>query len=256
MLLAVQVGNTHTHLGVFGDDGRDVPRDSWRISTDPARTADELTVVVRSLLRGAGLYEDDLSGVALASGVPSMTTAVRALCESHLELEPVVVGPGVRTGMPIKYDNPRELGADRIANGIGAFHTYGGPCVVVGFGTATTFDVVSERGEYLGGAIVPGIEVSLDGLFHRAAGIRHVELVPPRSVIGTSTVEAIQSGVILGCAELVDGMVRRIHTEAGAGAVVATGSLAALIAPHADNVTTVDPWVTLLGLKLIWEKNQ
>ena len=168
-----------------------------------------------------------------------------------------MVGPGVKTGLPIRYDNPAEVGADRVANAVGALDRYGGPTVVVDFGTATTFDVISADGAYLGGAIIPGVEVSLDALFGRAAGLRRVELVPPRSVVGRTTMESVQSGVLYGTAAMVDGMIKRIVDELGGSAtIVATGGLADVIVPHAANVDQLDPWITLHGLRLIWEKNQ
>ncbi len=168
----------------------------------------------------------------------------------------LVVGPGIRTGMPIRYDDPKEVGADRIANAVGAFDLFGGPTVVVDFGTATTFDAISDKGEYLGGAIVPGIEISLDALFEKAAGLRRVELIAPRNVVGRSTAESIQSGAIYGFAAQVDGIVERLEVELGTSSVVATGGLANLIAPHSRKIAHHEPWLTLHGLRLIYERNQ
>jgi type III pantothenate kinase len=185
-----------------------------------------------------------------------VTFELRRMCERYLELEPVVLGAGVRTGMPVLYDNPKEVGADRVANAVGAFDLYGGPTIVVDFGTATTFDVISERGEYLGGAIVPGIEISLDALFGRAAALRQVELVEPRSVIGKTTVESIQSGALYGYASLVDGMCERIEALIGEATIIATGGLAGLLTPITESIEHEEPWLTLHGLRLVWEKNQ
>ncbi len=256
MLLTVIAQNSIITFGVFGGDDNDDQREYWTISTHPLRTVDELSLVVHQLLRSAGLYEDDIHGLAVASAVPDVTTALRTAALDHLDIDPVIVGPGVKTGMPILYDNPKEAGADRIAAAVGAFHRYGGPSVVVGFGTATTFDCIDAKGQYVGGSIVPGISVSLDGLFDNAAGLRRVELVAPRSVIGRTTAESIQAGVVFGYTDLVDGMCRRIHDEIGPGPVIATGAHASLIAAQSELITTIDPWVGLWGLRRIWEKNQ
>ena len=276
MLLTIDVGNTQTVVGLYrtapehnadvvsgtpssGADDSDLV-DHWRISTDVDRTSDELAMVLRQLLESAEDVLDDeieLHGIAISSGVPFVTGELRQMCEHRFGIEPVVVGPGVKTGLPIRYDNPAEVGADRVANAVGALDRYGGPTVVVDFGTATTFDVISADGAYLGGAIIPGVEVSLDALFGRAAGLRRVELVPPRSVVGRTTMESVQSGVLYGTAALVDGMIKRIVDELGGSAtIVATGGLADVIVPHAANVDQLDPWITLHGLRLIWEKNQ
>ncbi|MCB1026251.1 MAG: type III pantothenate kinase [Microthrixaceae bacterium] len=277
MLLTIDVGNTQTVVGLYragpgrGDDpgapgtpssGADDADllDHWRISTDADRTSDELAMVLRQLLDSAEDELDEeitLHGIAISSGVPFVTAELRQMCEHRFGIAPVVVGPGVKTGLPIRYDNPAEVGADRVANAVGALDRYGGPTVVVDFGTATTFDVISADGAYLGGAIIPGIEVSLDALFGRAAGLRRVELVPPRSVVGRTTVESVQSGVLYGTAAMVDGMTKRIVDELGGSAtIVATGGLADVIAPHAVTLDHLDPWITLHGLRLIWEKNQ
>ena len=194
--------------------------------------------------------------MAVSSGVPSLTYELRRMCERYLKIEPVILGAGVKTGMPVLYDNPKEVGADRIANAVGAYDLFGGPTIVVDFGTATTFDIISDQGEYLGGAIVPGIEISLDALFGRAAALRQVELVEPRSVIGKTTVESIQSGAVYGYSSLVDGMCDRIEEVIGESTIVATGGLASLIAPVAESIEHDEPWLTLHGLRLIWEKNQ
>lgn len=264
MLLVVDVGNTQTVVGLYEIDGETPAEPSasaglvghWRAATEHHRTDDQLMVLLSGLLE----LEDwditsDIEGVAVSSGVPRVTTALREMSVRHLNLEPIILGPGVKTGMPVRYENPREVGADRIANAVGAFDLFGGPTIVVDFGTGTTFDAISGDGEYLGGAIAPGVEISLEALFERAAALRAVELVEPQSVIGRSTMESLQSGAVYGYAAQVDGLVRRIETELGEAAVPATGGLAPLIAPHCETVERVEPWLTLHGLRLIWAKN-
>ena len=258
MLLAIDVGNTQTVIGLYGDDDASVELvDHWRIATNHERTSDEHALLFQEFLSFAGHdWQRDVTGVAISSGVPSVTYELRRMCERYLNIDPVVLGAGVKTGMPVLYDNPKEVGADRIANAVGAFDLYGGPTIVVDFGTATTFDVISTAGEYLGGAIIPGIEISLDALFGRAAALRRVELVEPRSVIGKTTVESIQSGTIYGYSAMVDGMCDRIEEVIGDATVIATGGLADLIAPVAESIEHTEPWLTLHGLRLIWQKNQ
>ena len=258
MLLTIDVGNTQTVIGLYGDGGTSHElTDHWRIATNAARTSDELALLFGEFLGSSGLdWKTDVTGVAVSSGVPMVTFELRRMCARYLQIEPVILGAGVKTGMPVLYDNPKEVGADRIANAVGAYDLYGGPTIVVDFGTATTFDVISTAGEYLGGAIIPGIEISLDALFGRAAALRRVELVEPRSVIGKTTVESIQSGTIYGYSAMVDGMCDRIEEQLGATTVLATGGLADLIAPVAESIEHVEPWLTLHGLRLIWEKNQ
>ncbi|MFZ4518355.1 MAG: type III pantothenate kinase [Microthrixaceae bacterium] len=258
MLLVIDVGNTQTVVGLYDSGDRSHQLlDHWRLATVAERTSDELALLLRQLLETRGLeLRDDVRGVAVSSGVPSVTFELRRMCERYLEIEPVVLGAGVRTGMSVLYDNPKEVGADRIANAVGAYDLFGGPTIVVDFGTATTFDVISADGAYLGGAIVPGIEISMDALFGRAAALRRVELVEPRSVIGKTTVESIQSGAVYGYSSLVDGMCDRIEEVIGESTVVATGGLAGLIAPITASIEHEEPWLTLHGLRLIWEKNQ
>ena len=255
MLLAVDVGNTQTLVGLY-DDGRADLTDHWRIATNDERTSDEYALMVQEFLNFAGFDLDDVTGIAVSSVVPRVTAALRDMCAKYIRREPVVIEPGVKTGMPIRYDDPKEVGADRIANAIGAFDLFGGPTVVVDFGTATTFDVVSVNGEYLGGAIVPGVEVSLDALFGRAAGLRRVPLTEPRSVIGRSTAESIQSGTLFGFAAQVDGICARIADELGRCTVVATGGLAPLIGPYSKAIVHQEPWLTLHGLRLVYERNR
>jgi type III pantothenate kinase len=258
MLLAIDVGNTQTVIGLYGS-GNDSHEllDHWRIATHHDRTCDEHALLFQEFLSFAGHdWKTDILGAAICSGVPMVTYELRRMCERYLSIEPVVLGTGVKTGLPGVYAHPQEVGADRIANAVGAFDLYGGPTIVVDFGTATTFDVISSDGEYLGGSIVPGIEISLDALFGRAAALRRVELIEPRSVVGKTTVESVQSGTIYGYSALVDGMCARIQDEVtGESTVIATGGLADLMSPVANSIEYVEPWLTLHGLRLIWEKN-
>jgi len=258
VLLVIDVGNTQTVVGLYDSGKRSHELiDHWRLATRAERTSDELALLIRQLLETRQLdFADDVAGVAISSGVPSLTYELRRMCERYLHIEPVILGTGIKTGMPVLYDNPKEVGADRIANAVGAYDLFGGPTIVVDFGTATTFDIISDKGEYLGGAIVPGIEISLDALFGRAAALRQVELVEPRSVIGKTTVESIQSGAVYGFASLIDGMCDRFEDVLGESTIVATGGLASLIAPVAESIEHEEPWLTLHGLRLIWEKNQ
>ncbi len=253
MLLAIDAGNTQTVLGLY--DGTEL-LDTWRIATNAERTSDEHVLLVIQFLsqRGSGL--GDLTGLVLSSTVPRLTAVLREMATRYLELTAVVLEPGTRSGMPILYDNPRQVGPDRIANAVGAFDLYGGPTLVVDFGTATTIDATSAAGEYLGGAILPGIEISLDALFDRAAALSWVELVPPRRVIGKNTPESIQSGVLFGFAAAVDGLCRRFEAELGTCMIVSTGGLGGLMAPLSECIQRHDPWLTLHGLRLIYELNK
>ena len=263
MLLTIDVGNTQTVLGLY-ELGPDVSLEAaegglvghWRAASNSDATSDELAVLIDGFLATEG-WEllSDVSGVAVASGVPRVTAALRAMVAHYFDFEPVVIEPGVRSGIPLRYDDPREVGADRIANAVGAVALYGGPAIVVDFGTGTTFDVISAAGEYLGGVIAPGVEISLEALFERASALRSVELTPPRSVIGRSTAEALQSGAIYGYAAQVDGLAQLIMGEIGPSTVVGTGGLAPLIAPHSACIRHVQPWLTLHGLRLVWRKN-
>ncbi|MBT5206637.1 MAG: type III pantothenate kinase [Acidimicrobiales bacterium] len=262
MLLTVDVGNTQTVLGLYEDGDYRSSADAglvdhWRIRTDHERTSDEHAVLVRNLLRQSGHgLEGAVTGVAICAGVPRVLASLRQMIDRYVDFEAVVIEPGVKTGMPILYDNPREVGADRIANAVGAYDLYGGPTVVVDFGTGNNFDVISADGEFLGGAIAPGIEVSLDALFGRAAALRSVELVEPRSVIGKSTVASLQSGAVYGFAAQVDGMVERFRAELGGCTVVATGGLVDVIAPVSSTIEHVEPFLTLHGLRLVYGLNQ
>jgi type III pantothenate kinase len=258
LLLVIDVGNTQTVVGLYDSGNRSHELlDHWRLATRAERTSDELWLLLRQLLETRDLDPvSDVAGIAISSGVPNVTYELRRLCDRYLHVQPVVLGAGVRTGMSVLYDNPKEVGADRIANAVGAYDLYGGPTIVVDFGTATTFDVISAAGEYMGGAIFPGIEISMDALYGRAAALRQVELVEPRSVIGKTTVESIQSGAVYGWSEMIDGMCRRIEAIIGDATVVSTGGLASLIAPVTESIEYDEPWLTLHGLRLIWEKNQ
>jgi type III pantothenate kinase len=254
MLLAIDTGNTQTVIGLF--DGTELA-DHWRIATAAERTSDELALMIQQFLGFHGFsFDDQIHGVAVCSGVPRITASLRDMTRRYFGFDALVVEPGVRTGMPILYDNPKEVGADRIADAVAAYEKYGGPTVVVDFGTANTIEAISEKGEYLGGAIFPGIEVSLDALFGRAAALRRVELVAPRNVIGKSTVESIQSGTIYGFSGQVDAMVDRFRAEIGDCSVIATGGLAELIIPHSRTIEHYEPWLTLEGLRIIWERNR
>jgi type III pantothenate kinase len=253
VLLVIDVGNTQTVIGLYGDDDL---LDHWRIATNAERTSDEHALLFAQFLEQHGFsFDDDITGIAVSSVVPRLTSALREMTDRYFRFDPVVIEPGIKSGVPILYDSPREVGADRIANAVGTLDLYGGPAVVVDFGTATTFDAISADGEYLGGAIVPGIEISMDALFARAAWLRRVELIEPRNVIGRSTVESIEAGAVYGTVALVDGMVRRFEDELGKSTVIATGGLGGLIAPLSDTIQHHEPWLTLHGLRLIHQKN-
>jgi len=263
VLLAIDVGNTQTVVGVYDLDAHHGFGaaagliDNWRLSTVTDRTADELSVDLRSLLDGAELdFDEDVSGVAVCSGVPRVLASLRQMVRRRLGIDAVVIEPGVRTGMPIHYDNPKEVGADRIANAVAAYDLYGGPTVVVDFGTGNNFDVISAAGAFVGGAIAPGIEISLEALVGRAAALGAVELVEPRSVIGKTTVEAIQSGALYGFAAMIDGMNARFLAELGDANIVATGGLAHLIAPISATIEHVEPFLTLHGLRIVYDRNR
>jgi len=254
MLLVADIGNTNCVLGVFKD--RQLLID-WRIATRTDQTADEYGILIRHLFSLSSFNIQDITDIIIACVVPNVLPVMQEMFERYLGITPLVVEPGIKTGIQILVDNPREVGADRIVNAVAAYHQYGGPTIVVDFGTATTFDVISRKGDYLGGAITPGITISMEALFHEAAKLPRVELIKPRSVIGKNTVHSIQSGVIYGYVSLIDGMVNRIKKELGEEAfVAATGGLAGLIAPISETIRDVDPFLTLKGLQLIFEKNR
>jgi type III pantothenate kinase len=254
MLLTIDVGNTNTVLGVH--EGA-VLKAHWRLTTRREQTADEYGILVRSLFSTASLDPGVIEGVALASVVPPLTSVLVDLARHYLGHDPLVVEPGVRTGMPILYEPPGDVGADRIVNGVAALAAYGGPVIIVDFGTATTFDVVSRRGEYVGGVICPGVGISADALFQRAARLPRVDIRNPGRVVGRSTVGSIQSGLYFGYAAMVEGIIARIRAELGEPVrVVATGGLAETLASDIPSIEKVDPTLTLNGLRLIWERNR
>jgi type III pantothenate kinase len=249
MLLAVDVGNTQTVLGLYEAD---TLAEDWRVATDRTRTGDELAVLLGGLLD-----PDSVDGICLSTTVPSILREWQGLAERWAHAPLLVVGPGVKTGIPIRYDDPREVGPDRIVNAVAARERYGAPTIVVDFGTSTNFDVVSNEGEYVGGVLAPGIEISMEALFARAARLVDVDFAAPPSVIGKTTVGGLQSGLVYGFAGQVDGIVGHIRAEleAPAAPVIATGGLAELIAPHSATIERVDPFLTLDGLRLVWELN-
>lgn len=253
MLLAVDVGNTQTAAGVFSDD---VLLHQWRLSTVRTATLDELAAQHDAMLHLRGASLSDVDALVVSSVVPSLTASYRDLSERYLDETALIVGPGVRTGMPIAIDNPHEVGADRIVNAVAAFERYGGPCIVVDFGTATNFDCVSADGRYMGGAITPGIEVSMEALASRAARLLRIELVEPPTAIGRSTVAALQSGILYGAVAMVDGLTARLKSELGSDAVViATGGLSQLIESLSDQIDEHEPILTLEGLRIVYERN-
>ncbi|PJE96296.1 pantothenate kinase [Streptomyces carminius] len=262
MLLTIDVGNTHSVLGLF--DGDEIV-EHWRISTDPRRTADEWAVLLQGLmgmhpLLGVELG-DGIDGICVCSTVPSVLHELREVTRRHYgDIPSVLVEPGTRTGVPVLMDNPKEVGADRIVNAVAAVELYGGPSIVVDFGTATTFDAVSTRGEYAGGVIAPGIEISVEALGVRGAQLRKIELARPRSVIGKNTVEAMQAGILYGFAGQVDGVVERMARELADDpedvTVIATGGLAPMVLGEAAAIDEHEPWLTLIGLRLVYERNR
>jgi type III pantothenate kinase len=263
MLLVLDVGNTNTVLGVFG-----APSASghttygpliahWRVSTTKTQTVDEYGVLFRNLFAMSGIEFTAVDGAVISSVVPPLDSTLREVCERYFHSKPLFIEPGVKTGMPVHYDNPAEVGADRIVNGVAAYEKFGGPCIVVDFGTATTFDVVSKNGEYLGGVITPGIGVSADALFARTARLPRVDIRKPPRVLATNTVNSVQSGLYYGYLGLIDGILERLMAELGEDvAVVATGGLASLMGGGSKYIREVDDLLTLDGLRIIYERNQ
>jgi len=254
LLLVIDVGNTNIVLGVYA--GKKLVH-HWRTSTDKSKTDDEYAVLVKNFFNFIGLSFTDIDGAIISSVVPPLTSSMETMVEKYFNVKPLIVGPGIKTGISIVYDNPREIGADRIVNAVAAFNKYGGPLVIVDFGTATTFCAISEKGEYLGGAIAPGIKISNEALFQRASKLPRVEIIKPKNIIGKNTVSGMQAGIFYGFCGQVDRIAGVMKEELGGNVkVIATGGLAELIASGSEMIDFIDPFLTMEGLLSIYEKNK
>jgi len=254
MLLALDVGNTNTVIGVF--EGKTLLQ-HWRLSTRREGTRDEYAILIKGLFDFSGLDSRQVSAVIISSVVPPLQGPLEEMAQHYFRVDPMIVGPGIKTGMPILYESPRDVGADRIVNAVAAFEAFGGPCIVVDLGTATTFDAISPRGEYMGGAICPGIGISSEALFQHAAKLPRVDITQPKVIIGKNTVGSMQAGIFYGYLSLVEGVVARMRAELGGRAtVIATGGLAQLLLTGSTAVDHVDPLLTLTGLRILFERNQ
>ncbi|MFC2343329.1 MAG: type III pantothenate kinase [Negativicutes bacterium] len=254
MLLVFDIGNSNIVLGTY--EGKKLLR-HWRISTDRQKTGDEYGMLINNLFRFQGIRMSDVTAIIISSVVPPLVVPLAKMCERYFRLRPLIVGPGIKTGIKLKYENPREIGADRIVNSVGAYEQFGGPLIVVDIGTATTFDIVAENGDYLGGVIAPGIGISSEALFQRAAQLPRVALVTPRTIICRNTVNAMQAGVIFGFVGQIDEIVRRIKAEMKQDMrVIATGGMAKMISRESKTIDKVDNFLTLTGLRVLYERNQ